>query len=199
MGAEHPVSRHTYRTPANIMTLVRILLTPFVIVAIYLSAPSWWVVLFAFVVMFTDRVDGILARRYGTSSIGTFMDSLADKVLVLGSMIILVATDDFWWLPVAIIALREVAMSVWRSRLASRGISVPARQSGKYKVWVQSLAVGLALIPGVQSHAALVVDLCLWVAVAFTAYSFAQYVFDAKRTGDPVARSEANRASHSAN
>ena len=95
----------------------------------------------------TDGVDGYLARRHGTTRSGAFLDPLADKVLVLGAMVALVAKGVFWWLPVALIAVREVGISAYRSLLGRRGISVPARGLAKVKTVVQEVAVGFALLP----------------------------------------------------
>src|ERR1044072_4264682 len=83
-------SKHRVRTPANYVTILRIVLAPIVVVILYKYAPAWWVLAFGFLAMITDRVDGILARRYGTSQLGIFLDPLADKIIVLGSMAVLV-------------------------------------------------------------------------------------------------------------
>jgi len=173
------------RTPANAVTTVRILLTPVVIVVIYRYAPAWWVLAIGFVSMMTDHLDGYLARRYGTSEFGAFLDPLADKLMVLGSLYALVALGWVWWLPVTLIAVREVAMSSWRSRLARNGVSVPARKSAKYKTWTQSFAVAAALVPGIVSNHRWIVTSIVWLAVAFTLLTFLQYVRDA-RSGRPI-------------
>jgi CDP-diacylglycerol---glycerol-3-phosphate 3-phosphatidyltransferase len=158
----------------------RIVLAPLVVVAIYEWAPAWWVLVFGFVSMITDRIDGILARRYGTSKLGIFLDPLADKIIVLGSLFALVARHWAWWLPVAIITAREIGMSWFRSYYARRGVSVPARQLAKIKTWVQSVAVAFALVPGFESHHHWLPDVALWVATFLTVITFAQYVFDGR-------------------
>src|SRR5205823_2632421 len=78
-------------------------------------------------------LDGWVARRQGSTSSGAFLDQLADKVLVLGALIALVAEGAFWWVPVALIAVREVVISAYRSYVGRRGISVPARRWAKIK------------------------------------------------------------------
>ena len=83
----------------------------------------------------TDGLDGWLARRQGTTRSGAFLDPLADKVLVLGAMSALVAIDRWWWVPVALIAAREIAISLYRSWVARQGVSVPARPLAKVKTW----------------------------------------------------------------
>lgn len=178
--APQRVSSHAIRTPANAVTALRIALSPVVIWVIYAYAPAWWVLLFGFLSMITDRIDGVLARRYGTSALGTFLDPLADKVMVLGSFGALVALGWIWWLPAALIASREVAMSWWRSRLARQSISVPARPLAKVKTWSQSCTVALALVPGVVDGHRWLLTTALWVSVALTLLTFAQYVRDGR-------------------
>jgi len=173
-------SSHAVLTPANVVTMLRIALSPVVVVVIALYAPAWWVLVFGFLSMITDRVDGVLARRYGTSDLGAFLDPLADKLMVLGSLAVLVGRGWVWWLPAALIAAREVAMSWWRSRLARRGVSVPARKLAKWKTWSQSCTVALALVPGVVDDARWVLTSALWLSVALTLVTFGQYVRDGR-------------------
>ncbi len=168
-------------TPANAVTLARVAFTPLLLVAIVSWGPSpavlaGWIVLSA-----TDGVDGYLARRYGTTRSGAFLDPLADKLLVLGAMFALVARGLFWWLPVAIIAVREVAMSGYRSWVGRQGVSVPARSSAKVKTVVQGVAVGLALAPVVANHHRWLARGALWGAVGLTVVSGLQYLLDGAR------------------
>jgi CDP-diacylglycerol--glycerol-3-phosphate 3-phosphatidyltransferase len=172
-------------TPANAVTVARVLLTPVLLVAIAESGASWpalalWICLSA-----SDGVDGYLARRQGVTRSGAFLDPLADKLLVLGAMAVLVANDTFWWLPVALIAAREVAMSVYRSVAGRSGVSVPARGSAKAKTVVQEVAVGLALAPALEDTPGLA-DAALWVAVVLTLWTGAQYWSDARRLARAV-------------
>ena len=95
-------------------------------------------------------------------------------------MVALVAVGRFWWVPVAVIAVRELAVSVWRVRLGRRGLVVPARRSGKVKTLVQGLAVGAALIP-VLNDATWVATSLLWLSVALAVFSGLQYARDGSR------------------
>ena len=161
-------------TPANAVTVLRLLAAPLLVVSITIGGASWvnlalWVVLAS-----TDGVDGWIARRHGTTRSGAFLDPLADKVLVLGALFALVAIDRFWWLPVALIAMREVAVSLWRVRLGRRGLAVPASSGGKLKTLVQAFAVGCALAPPLVD-VVWVADALLWAAVALALVSGAQY------------------------
>jgi CDP-diacylglycerol--glycerol-3-phosphate 3-phosphatidyltransferase len=164
--------------PANIVTMSRIALAPFVIAAIYWFAPAWWVLIFGFLAMMTDKADGWLARRHGVTDLGTFLDPIADKVMVLGALAVLVVLEWVWWLPAALIAVREFAMSWWRSKLARQGVSVPARKLAKYKTWFQSVTVAAALTPGVIDDARWVLTSLLWFSVALTWITFVQYLMD---------------------
>jgi CDP-diacylglycerol---glycerol-3-phosphate 3-phosphatidyltransferase len=135
-----------------------------------------WIVLAA-----TDGVDGYLARRHGTTRSGAFLDPLADKALVLGAMWALVAADSFWWLPVALITVRELGISVFRSYWGRRGLAVPASTWAKVKTVVQAVAVGLALLPPVAEHQAWLASTVLWLAVVLTLGSGAQYLIEGSR------------------
>lgn len=180
MAVARGVASRAVWTPANVVTMVRIVLSPVVIVAIYLWAPSWWVLIFGFLSMITDKLDGYLARRYGTSELGIFLDPLADKFMVIGALTVLVVKGWAWWLPVALIAAREFAMSSFRSRMARKGISVPARRLAKWKTWAQSFTVAFALVPGVVDDARWIVTAMLWLSVVVTLYTFWQYVSDGR-------------------
>lgn len=166
-------------TPANAVTIIRLLVSPALLVMILEEPSSWLAVGMWFALAVTDGIDGALARRFGTTRSGAFLDPLADKVLVLGALFALVAADRFSWLPVALIAAREIAISVYRTHLGRSGLAVPARQLAKVKTVVQEVAVFLALLPLTVDHP-LLADTALWVAVGFTLVSGAQYLFDGR-------------------
>jgi CDP-diacylglycerol--glycerol-3-phosphate 3-phosphatidyltransferase len=167
-------------TPANAVTIGRVLLTPLLLVSVAEAGASWpalalWIALSA-----SDGIDGYLARRHGVTRSGAFLDPLADKFLVLGAMAVLVATDVFWWLPVGLIAGREIAMSLYRSVAGRSGVSVPARRSAKLKTVIQELAVGLAICPALEDHPG-AARATLWLATGLTLLTGAQYWTDARR------------------
>jgi CDP-diacylglycerol--glycerol-3-phosphate 3-phosphatidyltransferase len=166
-------------TPANMITMLRLILTPALLVMIVEEPTSWAAVSFWTVLAFSDGIDGYLARKHGTTRSGAFLDPLADKVLVLGALFALVAADRFWILPVLLIAIREVAISVYRTHLGRQGLAVPARPLGKLKTVVQEMAVGLALLPITGDYHNLATAV-LWIAVALTWVSGAQYLLDGR-------------------
>lgn len=174
-------------TPANLITVLRLICSPILLVMIVKEPTTWAAAGFWTILAFSDGVDGYLARRHGTTRSGAFLDPLADKVLVLGAMFALVAAGRFWILPVALIAVREVAISVYRSLLGRQGLAVPARFSGKVKTVVQEFAVAAALFPVTGGHHLLAVVL-LWAAVVITWTSGAQYLIDGRGAVTSMAR-----------
>jgi len=174
-------------TPANAVTVLRLLLAPLLVVRIVTDGATWWNLALWVVLASTDGVDGWIARRQGTTRSGAFLDPLADKVLVLGALFSLVAIDRFGWLPVTVIAVREVAVSLWRVHLGRKGLAVPARASAKAKTFAQAIAVGCALAPAL-SGALWVADVILWVSVALTVASAVQYAADGHRAATSMTR-----------
>ncbi|HUR18058.1 MAG TPA: CDP-diacylglycerol--glycerol-3-phosphate 3-phosphatidyltransferase [Acidimicrobiales bacterium] len=174
-------------TPANAVTIARILVTPILITVILAGGASWPAVAFWVVLSGTDWVDGYLARRQGITRSGAFLDPLADKCLILGAMSALVVDGVFWWPPVTLIAVREVAVSLYRTWMGKRGISIPARWWAKVKTVVQQVAVALVLLPATSGHPSAAVT-ALWAAAALTLFTGCQYLLDAQRV---VAAAEA--------
>jgi CDP-diacylglycerol---glycerol-3-phosphate 3-phosphatidyltransferase len=168
-------------TPANALTAARLLLAPVVILLI-LDRPASWSTLGVWIaVAASDALDGWVARRQGSTSSGAFLDPLADKVLVLGAIVALVAEGQFWWVPVALIAGRELVISGYRSYVGRQGVSVPARRWAKVKTIVQEVAVGFALLP-LTADDRWVANAVLWVAVVLTLVTGVQYLLDGRRT-----------------
>lgn len=167
-------------TPANALTVLRLLVSPLLFVRIVDEGATWanfalWTVLAG-----TDMVDGWVARRYGTTRSGAFLDPLADKVLVLGALFALVEIDRFWWVPVALITAREIFISLLRIRYGRQGLAVPARSTAKAKTFLQAIAIGLALAPSLVDLA-WIPDAFLWASVVMALVSAVQYVADGSR------------------
>jgi len=167
-------------TPANAVTVVRLLASP-LLFALIAEETGWWSFAIWTALALTDGVDGWVARRYGTTRSGAFLDPLADKVLVLGAMAMLVAEGRMWWVPVLVIGARELAVSLLRSYWGRRGLAVPATNLAKLKTWVQAMAVGWALLPPTAEHAPVIADVFLWTAVGLTLVTGYQY-FSAGRS-----------------
>jgi CDP-diacylglycerol---glycerol-3-phosphate 3-phosphatidyltransferase len=168
-------------TPANALTMARVVATPFILLMVLAEGPEWPAFVLWVLVAATDVADGVVARRQGATRSGAFLDPLADKVLVLGVMFALVVNDRLWWLPVALITVRELAVSAYRSWVGRRGISVPARPLAKVKTVVQDVAVGVALLPTTGRAWQNLVAVLLWTAVGLTVVTGAQYLLDGRK------------------
>ncbi len=187
-----PVDPNSLATWANAITVGRLVVSP----VMFLVIPdhnrgSWVAFLLWFVLCVSDGIDGYLARRHGTTTSGAFLDPLADKVLVLGAMFTLVTRDVFWILPVGLIAGREVVISVYRTFVAAKGVSIPASQIAKWKTVAQQLAVGFALWPWFAVDAKWLWVSLLWLAVVLSLFSAAQYFWYSRVTEKALAESAA--------
>ncbi len=168
-------------TPANVITIARLVLTVPLLVMVVDTGSSWPAVVLWIVLCVTDGIDGLLARRQGTTRSGAFLDPLADKVLVLGALFALVANSTFWWLPVAIIAVRELGIQGLRSYWGQRGLAIPASGLAKAKTVVQEVAVGFGLLPLTATDHRWVATSVLWVALSLTLVSGVQYLAEGRR------------------
>ncbi len=107
-----------------------------------------WIAAVMFVVLIaTDSLDGLLARRNNLiTNVGIILDPIADKVLTGGALIALsILGDVWWWVTIAILA-RELGITAFRFAVI-RDRVVPASRGGKLKTIVQSVAIALYLFP----------------------------------------------------
>lgn len=176
-----PVDPSAVKTWANLVTVARVLIAPFMFVLIPGEPGGSWVA-FAlwFVLCCTDGIDGFLARRHGSTTVGAFLDPLADKVLVLGAMVFLVNSHVFWIVPVIIIAARELAISMYRTFVGAKGVSVPASKIAKLKTLTQQLSVGFAIAPLTALDAKWLWNGLLWISVGLALISGGQYMWRAR-------------------
>jgi len=184
-----PLSLATW---ANAVTVGRLLLSP----VMFLVIPehdrgAWGAFTLWFVLSLSDAIDGVIARRRGPTRSGAFLDPLADKVLVLGAMFTLVTREVFWILPVALIAGREIVISVYRTFVAAKGVSIPASRIAKWKTVCQQLAVGFALWPWFAVDAKWLWVTLLWAAVVLSLISAIQYFWYSRVTERVLAGSAA--------
>jgi len=139
-------------TLPNILTLLRIILIPVLVVVFYL--PGQWsyqlsAMLFGLAAL-TDALDGYLARRLKQSSVfGAFMDPVADKLMVAVALVLLVQDNPtvLFVVPACIIIGREIAISAlreWMSELGER-TRVAVSVVGKIKTITQMVAILLLL------------------------------------------------------
>jgi len=133
-------------SPADQLTVVRALSVPIVVVlfAWPFHGHDYWATSVFCIAMTTDWFDGRLARRHGrTSPLGSLLDPIADKVLVLGTLVMLVGERVVPAWMVAAIVVREVLITGLRQAAIERGIVIAARDLGKLKTWAQAIAAGL--------------------------------------------------------
>jgi CDP-diacylglycerol--glycerol-3-phosphate 3-phosphatidyltransferase len=177
---DHTFGPSALATPANAITIGRLLLTPLFVALVVVQGATWLTSAVGFVMAASDGIDGWLARKQGTTRSGAFLDPLADKVVVLAALFALAAEGTLPWLPVGLIAAREVGMSVYRSWAGRRGVSIPARTSAKLKTVVQDLAIAACVLPPL-AHDHTLQLWTIWVAAGLTIGTGVQYLLDGRR------------------
>ena len=142
----------------------------------------YWATAVFVAAMTTDQIDGWLARRQGGSSaLGSVLDPVADKILVLAMLVMVVGVGAFPSWMVALIVVRELFVSGIRLAAIERGVVIPARDLGKLKTWAQAVA---ATIGGLAAAGAWSTDVAWWallVALVFTLVSGLDYARAAPR------------------
>ena len=187
----------------NILTIGRIIIVPFFVLAFYL--PGFYGDLTACVLFviasFTDFLDGMLARMMGEESkLGELLDPIADKIIVATALILLVmsGTIKHYEVIAAIIILtREILISGLREFLARGQIKLPVTNLAKLKTFLQMVAIALLLtgetgnkILNFQDYNAQTIGIILlWLSAFLTLYTGYEYL----RKGIDHAISEDNR------
>jgi CDP-diacylglycerol--glycerol-3-phosphate 3-phosphatidyltransferase len=144
------------------LTIARALAVPIVVVLFEWNfhAHNYWATGVFIVAMSTDWLDGKIARRRGHSSpLGSLLDPVADKLLVLSVLIVLLDQGVFpAWMVAAVVA-RELLVSGLRLAALERGIVIAARDLGKLKTWTQAVA---AAVGGLAAAGALSDRIAWW-------------------------------------
>lgn len=182
--------------PANILTIIRILLVPLYLWLFALQ--DWYTVVFALLVFITaavtDLYDGRLARRRKeVTKLGKFLDPLADKFLVIGAL------AQFWllglvnvWL-VGVIIVRDVWVTAMRIVAITRGTELKTSGDAKLKTTIQlTVVITIIVLTGARlildrygiiqpvitlAHLRVLFNAMLGVAVVFTLYSWFRYMY----------------------
>ncbi len=136
---------------ANKLTVLRVLLVPVFIILVIIN--SFWANIFALLVFIaasiTDYYDGVIARKQNmVTTLGIFLDPLADKLLVTSAFILFVGIYTLnvpAWMVICIIA-REFIITGLRSIAASKNIIIPASMAGKVKTTSQMIAIITILV-----------------------------------------------------
>lgn len=136
---------------ANKLTILRVLLVPIFIILVIID--SFWANVFALLVFIaasiTDYYDGVIARKQNMiTTLGIFLDPLADKLLVTSAFVLFVGIYTLnipAWMVICIIA-REFIITGLRSIAASKNIIIPASMAGKVKTTSQMIAIITILV-----------------------------------------------------
>jgi CDP-diacylglycerol--glycerol-3-phosphate 3-phosphatidyltransferase len=177
----------------NLLTLVRILLVPVLVVALLEKSSSGDLlaaIVFAMASL-TDAIDGYLARsRNWVTTFGKLMDPVADKLLIVAALVALVSLGRLEAWVAMVIITREFAVTALRVGVATQGVVIPASPWGKIKTTVQ-VAMVISLI-AVHGHPVWLSAL-IYVTVAVTVASGADYFFGVRRAparqGSPAGQS----------
>ena len=171
-------------TPADQLTIARAASVPLVVVLYAWDFPNhdYWATAAFCIAMSTDWFDGRLARRHGrSSSVGTLLDPIADKVLVLATLVMLVGERVAPAWMVAAIVVREVLVTGLRQAAIERGVVLGARDLGKLKTWAQAVAAAVAGFAAAGAWSDRVAWWTLLVAVILTWISGLDYARGAPR------------------
>lgn len=171
-------------TFADQLTVARAAAAPLVVFlfAVDFSGHDYWATAVFVVAMSTDWFDGRVARRSGrTSSFGSLLDPIADKLLVLCTLVVLLDQGVFPAWMVAAIVGRELLISGLRLAAIERGVVIAARDLGKLKTWSQAIAAGVGGFAAAGLWSDNVAWWCLLVAVILTWISGLDYARVAPR------------------
>jgi CDP-diacylglycerol--glycerol-3-phosphate 3-phosphatidyltransferase len=174
----------------NLLTMGRILMIPLFLWLLDSETPRacFWAALVFALAAITDILDGYLARRLGIVSVlGKFLDPLADKLIVMASLVWMVPMGRIAPWAVVVLIGREISVTGLRSIAASEGVVISAGQEGKTKTALQMIGI-IALVLGYPYHLAYpgvdlgVVDLVhvgrvlIYLSLVFSIASAAQYL-----------------------
>ena len=175
-ASQQPAAEPSPWNIPNALTVLRIIMVPLFLVLLLTDGGNdvtlrWWALVVFLLAMFTDFVDGYLARRNNLiTNFGKIADPIADKSLMAAALIGLAIIAELpWWVPV-IILVREFGITVLRFFMIRIAV-MPASRGGKIKTVLQTAAIGLFLVvfplsdvvPSVVSDILLVVA---WVIMA---------------------------------
>jgi CDP-diacylglycerol--glycerol-3-phosphate 3-phosphatidyltransferase len=170
----------------NALTMLRIVLVPFFIWFFLADAGAygWWrwaAVLAFMVAIYTDKLDGDIARARGLiTSFGKIADPIADKLLIGSALILLSAVGELWWWVTIVMLVREIGITLLRFVVIRYGV-MAASKGGKLKTVLQTVAIFVYLLPVTPATPWLsaVALLVMLVALAVTVVTGVDYVVKA--------------------
>ena len=178
-------------TIPNILTFLRILLIPILVIVFYMPINEHYALASAIFIIAaaTDWLDGYIARyTERISKLGAFLDPVADKLMVCAALVILVQSYPYFWMALAAIVIicREIVVSAlreWMAELGARSI-VKVSNIGKYKTAAQMISITLLLFQPEMSWNMLMIlgMILLYIAVILTLYSMYLYLYAAYKS-----------------
>jgi CDP-diacylglycerol--glycerol-3-phosphate 3-phosphatidyltransferase len=171
------------RVTPNQLTLGRIGAIPVLLLLLWLERPvgNYVAVVLFTLACLTDYWDGVLARQRGeVTQLGKLLDPIADKMLILSSLILLVGMGIAGAFPTILIALRELAVGGLRSVAATEGVIIAAAPGAKWKTVLQMLATGLLMLhhDPLSLPMAALGQAVLWIAALWTLWTGFTYFAD---------------------
>lgn len=164
-------------TLPNLLTLMRIALIPVVVTLFYFDKPlsNWITAIIFLIACATDYLDGYFARSLKqVTSFGSFLDPVADKLLVAATLLMLVGVGRIQGLsliPAVVILCREILVSGLREFLAEVRVALPVTYLAKWKTAIQMAALTCLIaeeIPGSFLPLETLGLIGLWLAAALT-------------------------------
>lgn len=170
----------------NALTLLRIVLVPFFIWAFVADdgayGPLRWISVGLFVVaIYTDKLDGDIARARGLiTSFGKIADPIADKLLIGSALIMLSVVGELWWWVTIAMLVREVGITLLRFVVIRYGV-MAASKGGKLKTVMQTVAIFVYLLPVTPavSWLSILAHVIMLAALAVTVVTGIDYVVKA--------------------
>jgi CDP-diacylglycerol--glycerol-3-phosphate 3-phosphatidyltransferase len=209
--SERSQRRRTLREDAfnlpNLLTMARIVVIPLVLTLLDRGGPRdcfWAAVIFSAAAV-TDFLDGYFARtRNLVSVLGKFLDPLADKLIVMASLVWMVPMGRIAPWVVVLLLARDISITALRSIAASEGVVIAAGDSGKAKTALQMVGIVLLMLGYPYRMEFLVFDLgivdlvrvgrwLIYISLVYSLLSAAQYIglfasaVEARRGRNPTA------------
>ena len=170
---------------ANKITLIRILLIPLFMYFLMSSLEAFNLAALAVFIIAsaTDGIDGYIARKYNqVTTLGKFLDPLADKLLIIAALLCLVEKDLVLSSVAMIIIAREFVVTSFRIVAMEKNVAIAANNWGKVKMVVQTVAISILIFTAVFEipliDNALFSQILMYFTAAITLYSGYTYIKD---------------------
>jgi CDP-diacylglycerol--glycerol-3-phosphate 3-phosphatidyltransferase len=164
----------------NGVTIIRVLAIPVILFLLFYPGKTYQLItaLFFLLVAITDTLDGYLARKRGmVTTLGKFLDPLADKLLIVAALIALIPAREIPAWMVIVIVGREISVTGLRGIAVSQGIVISASTLGKYKTVFEFASISFLILNGnyfsIELHQVGIG--LLWVAMGLALFSAIDY------------------------